>query len=53
MAATCVQAQVCKVSATKNNGKVIQISVNLDSLQGKTLVTTISHVQNNVVLNMA
>lgn len=53
MAATCVQAQVCKVSATKNNGKVIQISVNLDSLEGKTLVTTVSHVQNNVVLKLA
>lgn len=53
MAVLSVQAQTCKVSATKNNGKVIQISVNLDSLKGKTLVTTISQVQNNVVLNMA
>ncbi len=49
-----LQAQTCKVSATKNNGKVIQISVNLDSLKGKTLVTTISHDdKNNVILNMA
>ena len=48
-----VQAQTCKVSATKNNGKVIQISVNLDSLKGKTLVTTISHKKSDVVLNMA
>lgn len=48
-----VQAQTCKVSASKNNGKVIQISVNLDSLKGKTLVTTISQKKSDVVLNMA
>lgn len=48
-----VQAQTCKVSATENNGKEIQISVNLDSLKGKTFVTTINHIENNVVLNMS
>lgn len=53
MAVLSVQAQTCKVSATKNNGKVVQISVNLDSLKGKTLVTTISQVKKNVILNMA
>lgn len=53
VAAISAQAQTCKVSATKNNGKIIQISVNLDSLKGKTLVTTISQKKSDVVLNMA
>ncbi|MBP5352225.1 MAG: hypothetical protein J6Y91_00470 [Alphaproteobacteria bacterium] len=53
MVAMSVQAQTCKVSATENNGRVVQISVNLDSLKGRTLVTTINHIQNNVVLNMS
>ena len=48
-----MHAQTCKVSATENNGREIQISVNLDSLKGRTLVTTINHNDNNVILNMA
>lgn len=52
LAAIYVQAQTFKVSSTKNNGKTVQIIVDLDSLDGKSLITTISHVQNNVVLDM-
>ena len=48
------QAQTCKISANKNNGKVIQISVNLDSLKGQTLVTTINQqTDGNVNVQMA
>lgn len=47
-----LQAQTCKVASTGGK-RVIQIEVNLDSLEGRTLVTTIHHVQNNVVLNMS
>ena len=48
------QAQTCKISANKNNGKIIQISVNLDSLKGQTLVTTINQqTDGNVNVQMA
>lgn len=48
------QAQTCKISANKNNGKVIQISVNLDSLKGQTLITTINQqTDGNVNVLMA
>ena len=54
MAVVFCQAQTCKISANQNNGKVIQISVNLDSLKGQTLVTTINHQQGgNVNVQMA
>lgn len=54
MAVMTVQAQTCKISANKNSGKIIQISVNLDSLKGQTLVTTISQkAGGNVDVQMA
>ena len=49
IAATLVQAQTVKVSAPENNSKVVQISINLDSLKGKTMVATV----NDAVLNIA
>jgi len=53
VAAAC-QAQTCKISANQHNGKVIQISVNLDSLKGQTLITTINQQQDgNVNVQMA
>lgn len=54
MAVMTMQAQTCKIAANKNNGKIIQISVNLDSLKGQTLITTISQkVGGNVDVQMA
>ena len=54
MAIMTVQAQTCKIAANKNNGKIVQISVNLDSLKGQTLITTISQkVGGNVDVQMA
>ena len=54
MAVISAQAQTCKISANKNNGKIIHISVNLDSLKGQTLVTTISQkAGGNVDVQMA
>ena len=53
MMAGMTQAQTCKVAANKNNGKVVQISVDLDSLKGKALVTTINQHNGKVFVEMA
>ena len=53
MLTTIMQAQTCKISSA-NGRRVIQISVNLDDLEGKTLVTTVKNVhKDSVVLDMA
>ncbi len=46
-----VQAQTCMISSI-NGRKVVQISVNLDSLSGKTLVTTVNNIKDSMVLKM-
>lgn len=53
MLATIMQAQTCKISSA-NGRRVVHISVNLDDLEGKTLVTTVKNVhKDSVVLDMA
>lgn len=53
MLATMIQAQTCKISSA-NGRRVVHIAVNLDDLEGKTLVTTIKNVhKDSVVLDMA
>ena len=52
MAFNVVQAQTCAI-ANKNNGKVVQISVDLDSLKGQTLVTTINQKNGKLIVQMA
>lgn len=53
MLATMIQAQTCKISSA-NDRRVVHIAVNLDDLEGKTLVTTIKNVhKDSVVLDMA
>lgn len=53
MAVNVVQAQTCAISANKNRGKVVQISVDLDSLKGQTLVTTINPKNGKLIVQMA
>ncbi len=52
MLATIMQAQTCKISSA-NGQKTVRISVNLDSLEGKTFVTIINNIKDSVVLNMS
>lgn len=47
-----MQAQTCKIASVEGQ-KIVQISVDLNSLEGKTLVATVNNNKDSVVLSMA